>query len=156
MTFEGINNAIRYFLQEEANTTIKLFVLPKSFKTKHTGLGLNMKIWRIWLFLFCFTRQVTHLLLHYKLVGWVGLLRGCSGPNMSMYPFSVKVPYRYNNILQKEVPNSVTSHLIGKNKGRKWNHRVGGQWGDYGWLRRPVCGCYQTQAEQERRNSCLQ
>lgn len=133
MAFEGINNAIRCFLQREANTTIKLFVLPRSFKTKHTGLGLNMKVWRIWLFFCCFTRQVIHLLLHYKRVGWVGLLRGCSGPNMSMYPFSVKVPCGYNNVLQKEVSNSVTSHLIGKNKGRKQNHGVGGAMGRL-WL----------------------
>lgn len=69
MAFEGINNAIGCFLQREANTTIKLFVLPKSFKTKHMGLGLNMKVWRICLFFYCLTRQVIHLLLHYKRVG---------------------------------------------------------------------------------------
>lgn len=114
MAFEGINNVIRCFLQREANATIKVSMLPKSFKTKHAGLGLNVKVWRIWLFLCCLTRQVIHSLVYYKPSGLSGAPERVQWPEHVYASFIIKSSLRYNNLLQKEVPNSVPCHLTGK------------------------------------------
>lgn len=158
MAFEGINNVIRCFLQREANATIKLFMLPKSFKIKYTGLGLNMKVWRIWLFLCCLIRQVIHLLVYYKPSGLSGAPERVQWPEHVYASFISKSSLQYNNVLQKEVPNSVTCHLTGKKikEKRGSTGRWGKQWGDKEWLKRPVCGHYQILSEKEGRNSCLQ
>lgn len=158
MAFEGINNVIRCFLQREANATIKLFMLPKSFKTKHAGLGLNVKVWRIWLFLCCLTRQVIHLLVYYKPSGLSGAPERVQWPEHVYASFIIKSTLRYNNLLQKEVPNSVPCHLTAK-KIKEERGSLGGwgkQWGDKDWLKRPLRGGYQTLAEKEGRNFCLQ